>query len=252
MAVGYGRGGSALARWWSGRFGRQLLVEIALLASLLTLYRLGRYMGRHQVGAAFRNARDVVDAERWLGLDSERGLQQMLLDHLAFVRFLNRYYAMVHFPVTVAFLALVYVRTPLVYRRIRAIFIGVTAAGLVMQILYPLAPPRMLQGFVDTVAVYGPGIYDKPGVEGFANQYAAMPSLHVGWALIIAYGALQISSGRWRWWGVGHALITTLAVVVTANHYWADALVALALVAAVVRLEAVRPWQARSGAVAAS
>lgn len=237
-------------RWWRGRFGRRLLVEVALLASLLTLYRLGRYLGRNQVDVAFQHARDVLDAESWFGLDSEQSLQRLLLDNLTLVRFMNRYYAMVHFPATVAFLVLVYVKAPVMYPRIRTTFIGVTAVGLVLQIAYPLAPPRMLSGFVDTVQVYGPAIYEKPGVESFANQYAAMPSLHVGWALIVAYGALQLSDGRWRWWGVGHAVITVAAVVVTANHYWADALVALALVAVVVRVEALRPFAARSSSEA--
>jgi len=243
---------SAVARWWKSRFGYRLLIEIAVMASLLTLYRLGRYLGRNQVDVAFQHARDVIQVEDAMGIANERGFQALVLDNLTFIRFMNRYYAMVHFPATVAFLAVVYVRTPDLYKRIRTIFIGVTGVGLVMQIAYPLAPPRMLSGFVDTVATYGPTIYEKPGVESFANQYAAMPSLHVGWALIVAWGALQLSSGRWRWWGVGHAIMTTLAVVVTANHYWADAIVALALVAVVVWLQAGRRWSTHREAIATS
>ena len=111
------------------------------------------------------------------------------------LKLLNRYYAMVHFPATVAFISLVYVRDPgslppdPVRVRLRH------RVALATQILYPLAPPRMMAGFVDTIARYGPAIYSRPGVASVANQYAAMPSLHVGWALIVAYGMWQMTRG---------------------------------------------------------
>jgi hypothetical protein len=224
--------GARVGAWWRGRFGRRLLIELALLFSLLTIYRFGRYLGRNQVEVAFDHAREVLSLERGLGIDTERSLQQLMLEHLDVMRFLNRYYAMVHFPATVAFIALVYVRAEELYKRVRLQFISVTFVALVMQIAYPLAPPRMLSGFVDTVAVYGPAIYSRPGVESVANQYAAMPSLHVGWALMVAWGLLQMTQRPWRWIGVVHAAITSFAVVATANHYWLDGIVALGLVAA--------------------
>jgi hypothetical protein len=222
--------------WWHGRFGRQLLLEAALLFSLLTLYRLGRYVARDQVEVAFQHARDVLRGEHHLGIATEGSFQDFLLDHLVLIRFLNRYYAMVHFPATVAFIVVTYAKAPEVYRRIRLVFISVTAVALGMQMAYPLAPPRMMAGFVDTIARYGPAIYSRPGVKSIANQYAAMPSLHIGWALIVAYGMLQLTRRPWRWVGVVHLVLTTLAVVGTANHYWADGLVALALVVVAVRV----------------
>jgi hypothetical protein len=223
-----------LGVWWRGRFGRRLLFEVLLLFSLLTLYRLGRVLGRDEVDVAFRHARDILDFERAIGIANEESFQDLLLDHRIAISFLNRYYAMVHFPATVAFLALVYVRTPMVYGRVRTVFISVTAVALAMHIAYPLAPPRMMAGFVDTIARYGPAIYSRPGVESVANQYAAMPSLHIGWAIIIAYGMWQLTRSRWRWIGVTHAVLTTIATVGTANHYWMDGLVVLALVVAAV------------------
>jgi hypothetical protein len=226
--------GSHVGAWWRGRFGRRLLLEIALLFSLLTLYRLGRYLGRNNIDEAFDHARDVLRWERDVGLANEERLQDLLLDHLPVIKLMNRYYAMVHFPATVAFIALVYVKTPDLYRRIRFVFVSVTGVALATQILYPLAPPRMMVGFVDTIARYGPAIYSRPGVASVANQYAAMPSLHVGWALIVAYGMWQMTRAPWRWIGVVHAAITSFAVVVTANHYWADGLVALVMVVAAV------------------
>lgn len=235
MSAGSIPAGAQLGAWWRGRFGRRLLLEVALLFSLLTLYRLGRYLGRNNVDEAFQHARDILRWERYVGLANEERLQHVLLDHLPVIKVLNRYYAMVHFPATVAFIALVYVRSDELYRRIRFVFVSVTAVALAAQIAYPLAPPRMMAGFVDTIARYGPAIYSRPGVASVANQYAAMPSLHVGWALIVAYGLLQITRSRWRWIGVAHAVITSVAVVVTANHYWADGLVALVMVVVAVR-----------------
>jgi hypothetical protein len=78
---------------------------------------------------------------------------------------------------------------------------------------------------------YGPNPYHSEGVREFANQYAAMPSLHVGWALIVAYGVIRISKSRFRWLILVHPIMTTLAVVLTANHYWLDGIVAAAMVA---------------------
>lgn len=236
MSAGSISAGAQLGAWWRGRFGRRLLLEVALLFSLLTLYRLGRYLGRNNVQEAFEHARDVLHFERHLGILREDRIQDLLLDNVTLVKLLNRYYAMVHFPATVAFIALVYVRTPDLYRRIRFVFVSVTAVGLATQILYPLAPPRMMAGFVDTIARWGPAIYSRSDVASVANQYAAMPSLHVGWSLIVAYGLWQMTDAKWRWIGVAHAAITSFAVVATANHYWVDGLVALGMVVLAVRI----------------
>jgi hypothetical protein len=203
-----------------------------VLLALLWLYRLGRYLGRDQVDEAFRHAHEVLRWERPLGFLGERHVQGLVIDHHAVVRLLNRYYAMVHFPATGVFLAVVYIRAPELYRKVRVQFVSVTAVALLIQIAWPLAPPRMMSGFVDTIARFGPAIYSRPEVAKLANQYAAMPSLHVGWAMLIAYGCLHLTRRPWRWIGVAHAVLTTFAVVATANHYWADAVAAALLVLA--------------------
>jgi hypothetical protein len=106
-----------------------------------------------------------------------------------------------------------------------------------VHLLVPLAPPRMFPqwGFVDTMATLGPDAY--AGRSGaVANQIAAMPSLHVGWALLIAYVAWRCAP---RWLALvasAHAAVTVLVVVVTANHFWLDGIVAAALLALAVAL----------------
>jgi hypothetical protein len=227
---------SRLHRWWRGRLGVTLAREVATIAALLLLYRLGRYLGRDQVSEAFSNSREVLHVERWLGIANEQVLQRAVLDHVGVIKALNRYYATVHFPTTIAFLVVIYLRAGDVYTHIRRVFVVVTAAGLVIHIAYPLAPPRMMHGFVDTIARFGPAIYSKPGVASVANQHAAMPSLHFGWAVIVAYGTVISFRTRWRWLAVLHPVLTLAAIVLTANHYWMDALVALVLVAAAVAI----------------
>jgi hypothetical protein len=234
--------GPALARWWRGRYGAQLAREVAIIVALLLVYRLGRTLGREETSRAFANAREVLSLENWLGIDTERSWQRLALDNLTLVRLLNRYYASVHFPASIAFLVFVYVKAPKLVPHIRYLFVSVTAVALVIHLAYPLAPPRMLDGYVDTIARYGPAIYQQSGVESVANQFAAMPSLHFGWAVLVAYGVVRALHTRWRWLVVLHPAITLAAIVLTANHYWLDALVAGGLIGLAM---AVAPASAR-------
>jgi PAP2 superfamily len=229
---------ATLAGWWRSRYGARLLKEAGVIVALLLLYRLGRMLGRHESGRAFDNARDVLGLENRLGLDTELSLQRASLGHPSLIRLLNRYYASVHFGASMVFLVLVYVRGPKLWTHIRFLFVTVTAAALIIHLLYPLAPPRMLDGYVDTIARYGPAIYDGRSAMGkMANQFAAMPSLHFGWAVLVAYGVVLAFHTRWRWLIVLHPAITLAAIVITANHYWLDALAALALVGAATALQ---------------
>jgi hypothetical protein len=210
------------------------VLELVLVAVLFELYRFGRLLARGQEAAAFENAVHVHHLERLLHLPSEATLQGLVpsgLLHLA-----NVYYVSVHFPVMVAFLVWGYLFRPRPeYLWARNLVIALTGTALVVHIVYPLAPPRMFPqwGFVDTMAAFGPDAY--AGASGdLANQFAAMPSLHVGWAVLIAY-VLHRTGPRWlAWVASGHALVTVAVVVVTANHYWLDGVVAVLLLAVAV------------------
>ena len=104
---------------------------------------------------------------------------------------------------------------------------------MVIHVAFPLAPPRMLEGYVDTLRVFGPSIYPEDPSRSVANQFAAMPSLHFGWALMVAVGIIVLTSSRYRWWWLAHPAVTLLAIVATGNHYLLDAAVAAALAAAI-------------------
>src|SRR3954451_9254699 len=221
-------------RWWHSRFGGSLLRELAVVVALLLFYKYGRFFTKGHVQTAIENARDVMGLERSLGVFSEAHLQDLILHDTGLVRFLNVYYLVAHVAATAAAFVWLYVRHPPMYRRFRNVMIVITTAGMAVHLLLPLAPPRMFPnlGFVDTARVFGPASYGAGSpYKGFANQFAAMPSLHFGWALVIAWAVLIATKSKWRFAVIAHPVITLAAIVLTANHYWLDAVVATFLFA---------------------
>jgi hypothetical protein len=215
--------------------------QMLLLVGLFVVYRLSRHLADGREFVALEHAESVWRLQRQLDLPSEALLQQLALRSSDLVRTANEFYIAVHFPAAIMFFLWVLVRHRDHWARVRNILIIVTGAALAVHILYPLAPPRFLPrvlssaDFVDTGELIGPSAYDAAG-DNLANEYAAMPSLHVGWAVIEAWGLITILRVRARWLAVAHPVITTLVVVITANHFWLDGVVATVLVVAAVRL----------------
>ena len=234
----------AIRRWWRGRLGGALLLEMLICALLLFVYKAARLIAEGDVGVALHHARQVVDVERALGVFNEENVQALALHSVGVIKFLNSYYLYAHFAVTIAFLVWLYVRYPMGYLSVRRVLVVVTALGLVGHALYPLAPPRMLHGFgfVDTARVFGPASYGEHGAYGgLANQFAAMPSLHFAWAVIVAWGAIKFARSRWRYLAIAHPIVTLGAIVLTANHYWTDAFIGLLLVPIGIAADRVMP-----------
>ncbi|MGC9376501.1 phosphatase PAP2 family protein [Streptomyces sp. MH13] len=205
--------------------------EVLLVAGLFLMYKSGRQLATGHTADAFRNARHVWDWERALRLPGEGTVQSLLLHGDTLIHAANTYYATVHFPATAAFLVWLYLRRPAHYVWARRALAALTAAALVLHLLFPLAPPRMLgaTGLIDTARVFGPSVYGPPGTDQLSNQFAAMPSLHFGWALMLAVGLIVATRSPLRWLWLLHPLATLLVIVGTANHYWLDVLVAAAL-----------------------
>ncbi|CAL9319181.1 phosphatase PAP2 family protein [Streptomyces rochei] len=218
-----------------------LVRELLLVAGLFLVYKFGRQLATGHTAEAFRNAHRVWDWERALRLPDESTVQSLLLHGEAVVHTANTYYAVVHFPATVAFLVWLYLRRPAHYLWARRALAVVTGAALVLHLVFPLAPPRMLgaTGLIDTARVFGPSVYGPPRTDALSNQFAAMPSLHFGWALMVAVGLVVACRSRWRWLWLLHPLLTLLVIVGTANHYWLDVMVAAALLG--VALAVFRP-----------
>lgn len=219
-----------LAAWWRSRYGAQMFFEVGIVAGLLMIYRTIRTVNRTDLRSAFANARDIIRFESWLGLPFEDNLQGFLLDHPAFIKMLNHYYIWFHFPAAIALLLWLYLWHSGRYRAFRNLMAFATFTGLIIHLLFPLAPPRMMDGFVDTMARFGPGIYPENPLDGAANQIAAMPSLHFAWALIEAIAVITVLRTRWRWVILVHPVLMTLSIIATANHWWIDAAAAALLV----------------------
>jgi hypothetical protein len=207
--------------------------EVLLILVLFLAYKAGRLAVVGDVREASANARDVWHLERVLQLPSEQLVQSFLLQSHTLTRLANEFYAFVHFPATVAFLVWMWVWRPAFYLGARRSLAMVTALALVIHISYPLAPPRLVASLnmVDTAALVGPAVYGDPRTDTLTNQFAAMPSLHIAWSVIVAVALIRATRSRWRWLWTLHPTVTTLVVVATANHYWADGVAAGLLVA---------------------
>ncbi|GAA3387550.1 phosphatase PAP2 family protein [Cryptosporangium minutisporangium] len=225
------------------------LREVPLIAVLYLVYMGGRLVAAHHTGAAFGHAESVWTFERLIGLPSEYDVQQFALQWPWLVEAMGVYYARVHFPATLLVLVWMFVRRPSAYPWFRWTLVLLTGMALVGHVIYPLAPPRMLtdHGMIDTAHVYGQSVYGPVGT-GLANQFAAMPSLHVAWAALVAIALVATVRSRWRWLAVVHPVFTVVIVVVTGNHYWLDGIIGCALL--VVALAVVQPSRARTNAVA--
>ncbi|MFI5932326.1 phosphatase PAP2 family protein [Actinoplanes sp. NPDC051494] len=230
----------------SARDGRRAAVlaavrEILLVGGLFLAYELARLLATGHAGVAMANAERVWDLERALRLPSEAAVQGLFIDHRSLMRLINSYYAYVHFPATALALVWMYVRRPALYGWMRWTLAALTGVALLIHLGLPLAPPRMMAftGLADSGHLIGPAVYGPPDTDQVSNQYAAMPSLHVGWALAVAIALIVATRSRWRWLWLAHPLITLLVVVSSGNHYWLDAIVVGALLTAVLLI---LPW----------
>jgi hypothetical protein len=205
--------------------------ETGVVLVLFALWQLaGSFVLMGPEGALDRG-QWIWQAERAVHLPSEAVFQHAFLPHPLIVQALNLYYAGLHFLVAIACLVWVFIRHRRQYPQVRTTLVLFTAGALLIQFV-PVAPPRMLagDGMADTAVQYGQSVYGS--VAGFnADQLSAMPSVHVGWALLVALVIIEVSRSRWRWLALAYPIVTMLAVVVTANHYWLDGIAAAVLLA---------------------
>jgi hypothetical protein len=205
--------------------------ETAVVLALFGMWQLaGSFVLMGPDGAVDRG-QWIWHLERVAHLPSETIVQLAFLPHPLIVQALNLYYAGLHFVVVIGCLVWVYVWHRRQYPQVRTTLVLFTAAALLVQFV-PVAPPRMLpgDGMIDTALRYGQSVYGS--VAGFnADQLSAMPSVHVGWSLLAALVIIEVSRSRWRWLALAYPLLTMLAVVVTANHYWLDGIAAALLLA---------------------
>lgn len=205
--------------------------EFTVIMSLLAVWQfVGGYV-HTRVAGAMERGREIADLQSAWHLPSEQSVQGLVLPHPGLVRAMDLFYAYAHLNGMALFVVWFWWRHRDVYPRMRFTVIVSTLACLLVQIV-PVAPPRLLPdlGFVDTALVNGQSVYGEFGT-GMANQLAAMPSVHVGWAALVGWYVWWSAPPRWRWVGPLHTVTTVLVVVATANHWWLDGLVAVGFVA---------------------
>jgi len=226
---------------------REFVLAMVLFALYLLIDQLG---GSRRTHAAERHARWIMDAEQAMHLDVEQWFNNALVPHHTLTIAANYEYATTYVISALLMLVLAYWKTPAVYRLARNSFVILNLLAFACFILFPLMPPRMLQsGFVDTVEQGGTvGSWGSPLVSQ-ANQLAAMPSLHIAWALWVSVMLARLSHARWLQVASAiHVAVTLVVVLSTANHYVLDAVGAAVLVgAAVVAAEA---WTTEPGRLA--
>src|SRR3954447_21777946 len=207
------------------RSGRDLLWQIVLFCGAYWLYRLVRGQVWDQSAAAFEHARDILSLERSPHVFVEPSLQSWAIgtgwvDGVGSWMYLNT-----HFIVTTCTLAFIYLFRNEHFYFVRNMFMVAMRIALVGSLVYPTAPPWMLPefGFADSVADFT-GVSSDASVNALYNPYAAVPSMHVGFALMLAVPMIRMTRRRWAkalW--VAYAPVVALVVVVTANHWVFDA-----------------------------
>jgi len=199
--------------------------ELAILLVLYGAYSLVRNLMGDNEAVAFVNAERIISAEKSLFIFHEAAIQDAL-DYRWIMQPLNSFYGIAHFIVTAGLMIWLYHRRAS-YSRYRNAILVTTLVALIGYLTFPLAPPRMLPeyGFFDALELYGsPWTYENSAVGSISNQFAAMPSLHIGWALWCSWVIWKEGAFRWlRPVAVLYSTLVLLTIVATGNHYFLDA-----------------------------
>jgi hypothetical protein len=228
---------------FAGMFSRRDLVEAVIVGLAFLLYFAVRGAVIDRPETAYRHALDVIDAQRWLGIFWEDDMNEWIQDRRFWAQTANIVYFWLHFPLIIAFGIYLYYGQRRKYTLMRDAFLASGAISLVIYWLYPVAPPRVLpelaeqfdkggpvhiQGFFDTMQEYLGYGYQAQSTKAFVNPYAAMPSLHFGWDLLLGIGIVWASWRQpWMWVtlpvGIFLPLSQIPAISATANHFFLDA-----------------------------
>jgi PAP2 superfamily len=204
--------------------------EVLIIAAAVVAYFSVRGLTEGAYGTAAANARTLVDLERALGLYREPWLQSQVIGHRWVVDLMNWVYMWGHWPVIFLTACWLFWRRPRTYYLLRNAFLISGGIGLICFATFPVAPPRLLSSeFTDTITLHSRS-YRVLQPPQFVNQFAAMPSLHFGWDLLIG-GAIAWEARPVVVRVIGGALpvLMAAAVVLTANHFIIDAIAGMAL-----------------------
>ena len=221
--------------------------EVGVVLGLFALWMGVGHLAGHHPSGGYTRGRDIWQLEQSMNLGVEPTLQRPVLHHESAMRAANYYYAYAHWLSVDVVLAWLWWRHRDRYLTTRATLVMFTGCCLLLHLI-STAPPRLLTEthVADTGALLHQSVYyDSPGV---ADHLSAMPSVHVGWAVLFAIAVWPTGSRAARTLAIAHAVVTSYVVVVTGNHFWLDGAVAAVLVAlawlAVPLASRIRPrWQ---------
>ena len=211
-------------------------LEIGLVALAFLLYFLVRGSVVDRRDEALGNAVDIIDLERTLGFFWEPWLNEAILDYGALIQLFNAIYFWLDFPLIVVVGLWLYFSHRHQYTVARDAVLASGAIALVVYQLYPVMPPRLLPAeygfdFIDTLNVHSNLSYQAQSMQPFVNPYAAVPSLHVGWAVLVGGVLFWATRNRWlRALAVFMPIGQFSAIIFTANHYILDGIAGLAVV----------------------
>lgn len=201
--------------------------EVAIIGVFIFFYFLVRGLMDSKLSEAITNANELVRIEQRLGIFHEVQIQAWALDRDWLVTLVNSIYIYGHWPVLIGTLVWLLLRHREMFPVYRTALLVSGAIGLVFFVTFPMAPPRFMPefGFVDTVTVHT-NSYRVLQPPAFTNQYAALPSLHVGWNLLMGVAIFSLSTNRfWKLFALTMPVLMYSATILTANHYLLDGVV---------------------------
>lgn len=209
------------------RARRPWAVEVGIFALALMIYQASRALVVGEPSTAFENAASIIDWEKSSGLFVEATIQEWVLNHVELTAILNYFYMSAHWIVTLVFFVWLFRHRPRIYPYVRNGFLAANAIALVVYTLFPVAPPRLVPGgeFVDTLSSLSDIDLQGGMLSSLFNPHAAVPSMHFGYAFMIAMVCLVVVR-PWplRLLALAYPAAVLFTIVATANHYWADAL----------------------------
>jgi hypothetical protein len=226
-------------RWW---------VEVLVVVWLGWVYDAITNLAPLRLSVALAHGRDILKLERSLHIDPEHTLDRWLAGHHTLGLAISDYYDNAHFIVTLGLLGWLWWRRADLYRPLRNSLVLVNVLAFVVFWRFPVAPPRMLPGFTDVVAATGAiGSWHTGSLASHANELAAMPSLHIAWAVWSTIAVWRLTRRRWlRALAAVYPFVTAFAVLATGNHYVLDMLGGLATIAlSMLTVEAIAARGAR-------
>jgi hypothetical protein len=231
--------GEVRARWWA---------ELLVIAWLGWIYDAITNLAPLHRTLALSHARGLLDLERTLHIAPELTLNRWLAPHHTLALMLSDYYNNAHFIVTLGLLGWLWWRAREIYPPLRNALVLINVFGFLVFWRYPVAPPRMLPGagFTDVVAsTHAFGSYHTGSLASAANQFAAMPSLHIAWAVWCTVVLWRLSERSWvRGLALAYPLLTTVVVLATGNHFLLDALAGLLTAAVAIAIADLAPrWR---------